>query len=98
MKNQVIVNDVKNTTSPLLFQPDFIICYERNTMEYLLAILAWLGIFAPGQQITSSQYDQALQSNTAIIQQVMSDSLSSQQAVAAYGESTKIIVIDPLSR
>jgi hypothetical protein len=66
-------------------------------MEFLLAILAWLGIIIPGQQITSSQYDQALQSNTAIIQQVISDSATSQQAVAAYSESTKIIVIDPLS-
>lgn len=66
-----------------------------NSMEILLAILAWLGVFAPGAQITTTQYDQALQTNSAAIQAITGDSLLSQQAVAAYGDGTRLTVIDP---
>jgi hypothetical protein len=64
-------------------------------MELLLAILAWLGVFAPGSQITTTQYEQAIQSNSATIQVIVGDSLLSQQAVAANGDGTRLTVIDP---
>jgi hypothetical protein len=67
-------------------------------MDLLLAILTWLGVFAPGTQITTTEYDQALQSNAIAIQALVSDTLLNQQAVTAYGDGTRLIVIDPNSR
>jgi len=67
-------------------------------MELLLAILVWLRIASPGMQITSSDYEQLVQSNSTLIQQVVSDTSLSQQAVAAYNEGTRLVVIDPISR
>lgn len=67
-------------------------------MELLLAILIWLGVYAPGAQITTTEYDQALQSNAIAIQAVVSDTLLTQQAVTAYSDGTRLVVIDPNSR
>jgi hypothetical protein len=67
-------------------------------MEFLLAILVWLGVLTPGQQITTTQYDSFVQSNSTAIQQIAADTLLSQQAVTAYNNGTQLIVIDPLSR
>ncbi len=65
-------------------------------MELILAILLWMGLLAPGQQITTAQYNQLVEMNSTAIQQVASDTLASQQAVSGSTQSPQVVIIDPL--
>lgn len=65
-------------------------------MEFILAILLWMGLLSPGQQITKSQYTQLVELNSTAIQQVTSDTLASQQAVTGSTQSPQVVIIDPL--
>jgi|LakMenE01Jun11ns_1017448.scaffolds.fasta_scaffold9923644_3 hypothetical protein len=67
-------------------------------MELLLAILVWLGLLMPAQQITSSQYDEIINTNSQAICAVIDDSATAQQALYQYSTKPAAIVIDPLTR
>ena len=65
-------------------------------MELILAILLWMGLLSPGQQITTAQYNHLVETNSTAIQQVASDTLASQQALSGSTQSPQVVIIDPL--
>lgn len=67
-------------------------------MELILAILVWLGMLIPEQQITSAQFDQIFNANSQVVNAVLNDSIASQQAMGEYSTKPAVLVIDPSTR
>jgi hypothetical protein len=67
-------------------------------MELILAILLWMGLLSPGQQISATQYYQLVEANSTAIQQVASDTLATQQAFSGSTQSPQVVIIDPINR
>jgi hypothetical protein len=67
-------------------------------MELILAILLWMGLLSPGQQISATQYYQLVEANSTAIQQVASDTLATQQAFSGSTQSPQVVMIDPINR
>ena len=67
-------------------------------MELILAILVWLGMLSPEQQITTAQYDEIINANSQAISTVIGDSIASQQALSEYSAKPGVTVIDPSTR
>jgi hypothetical protein len=66
-------------------------------MELIIAILLWMGLLSPGQQITATQYYQLVETNSTAIQQVASDTLATQQALSGSTQSPQVVIIDPMN-
>jgi hypothetical protein len=66
-------------------------------MELILAILLWMGLLSPGQQISATQYYQLVEANSTAIQQVASDTLATQQALSGSTQSPQVVIIDPMN-
>ena len=66
-------------------------------MELIIAILLWMGLLSPGQQITATQYYQLVEANLTAIQQVASDTLTTQQALSGSTQSPQVVIIDPMN-
>jgi hypothetical protein len=66
-------------------------------MELIMAILVWMGLLSPGQQITATQYYQLVETNSTAIQQVASDTLATQQALSGSTQSPQVVIIDPMN-
>jgi hypothetical protein len=66
-------------------------------MELIMAILVWMGLLSPGQQITATQYYQLVEANSTAIQQVASDTLTTQQALSGSTQSPQVVIIDPMN-
>jgi hypothetical protein len=64
-------------------------------MELLIAVLVWLGLLAPGQQVTNTQFNELLSDNSESIGRIVNDTSTSSQAVAAYSGSPEVVIIDP---
>jgi len=66
-------------------------------MELIIAILLWMGLLSPGQQITATQYYQLVETNSTAIQQVARDTLATQQALSGSTQSPQVVIIDPMN-
>lgn len=63
-------------------------------MEMMIAILLWLGLIAPDQQFTQSQYEQLIASNASAIELVANNPEQLEQASSCYSDKNTGSLID----
>jgi len=65
-------------------------------MEMVIAILLWMQALCGGQQYTQAEYEQLVQQNQPVINQVMSDPVQQQAVWQLTGTEVPTVVVGEL--